>query len=95
MKAPDKIAIECTPGACLVHVIDEDGMVIFSEKFLMNEAGEIRPVREFTSPNARALPQLSAIRKKIAEAIPALLSLSKLLHKIEDQAYGGVIVEFS
>ena len=95
MKAPDKIAIECTPGACLVHVLDEDGMAIFSERFMMNEAGEIRPVREFTSPNARALPQLSAIRKKIAEAMPAILPLSGLLHKIEDESFGGVIVEFS
>lgn len=95
MKAPEKIQIECTPGVCLVHIIDEDGMAIFSERFMMNEAGEIRPVREFTSPNARGLPQLSAIRKKIAEATPGLLSLSKLLHKIEDESFGGVIVEFS
>lgn len=95
MRVPDKIAIECTPGACLVHIIDEDGIVIFSEKFLMNEAGEIRPVREFSSPTSPCFPQLSAIRKKIAEAMPGLLSLSKLLHKIEDESFGGAIVELS
>lgn len=92
MKAPDKIAIECTPGACLVHIIDEDGMVIRSEKYLMNKDGEIRLSGQ---TELRSDRRTEAIREKIAEAMPGLLSLSKLLHKIEDQAYGGVIVEFS
>ena len=95
MKTTDKISIECTPGGCQVHVFDEDGIVIFSEKFLMNEDGEIRPFREFTSPNALGFHQLGAIREKIAKAMPGLLSLSKLLHKIEDESFGGAIVEFS
>lgn len=92
MKAPDKIAIECTPGACLVHVIDEDGMVIRSEKYLMNKDGEIHLSGQ---TELRSDRRTEAIRKKIAEATPGLFELSKLLHKIEDQAYGGVIVEFS
>lgn len=92
MKAPDKISIECTPGACLVHIIDEDGMVIRSEKYLMNNDGEIRLSGQ---TELRSDRRTEAIRKKIAEATPSLFELSKLLHKIEDQAYGGVIVEFS
>ena len=91
MKAPDKIAIECTPGACLVHVIDEDGMVIRSEKYLMNKDGEIRLTGQ---TELRSDRRTEAIRKKIAEAAPGLFALSKLLHKIEDQACGGGFAEF-
>lgn len=91
MKAPDKIAIECTPGACLVHIIDEDGMVIRSEKYLMNKSGEIRLSGQ---AELRSDRRTEEIRKKIAEATPGLFELSKLLHKIEDQAYGGGFSEF-
>lgn len=91
MKAPDKIAIECTPGACLVHVIDEDGMVIRSEKYLMNKDGEIRLSGQ---TELRGDRRTEAIRKKIAEAAPGLFALSKLLHRIEEESYGGAITEF-
>lgn len=91
MKAPDKIAIECTPGACLVHVIDEDGMVIRSEKYLMTKDGEIRLSGQ---TELRGDRRTEAIRKKIAEAAPGLFALSKLLHRIEEESYGGAITEF-
>ena len=92
MKAPEKIQIECTPGVCLVHIIDEDGMVIRSEKYLMNKNGEIRLSGQ---TELRSDRRTQAIREKIAEATPGLFALSKLLHKIEDESFGGAIVEFS
>lgn len=92
MKAPEKIQIECTPGACIVHIIDEDGMVIRSEKYLMNKNGEIRLSGQ---TELRSDRRTEAIREKIAEATPGLFALSKLLHKIEDESFGGAIVEFS
>ena len=92
MKAPEKIQIECTPGACIVHIIDEDGMVIRSEKYLMNKNGEIRLSGQ---TELRSDRRTQAIREKIAEATPGLFALSKLLHKIEDESFGGAIVEFS
>lgn len=92
MKAPEKIQIECTPGVCLVHIIDEDGMVIRSEKYLMNKNGAIRLSGQ---TELRSDRRTEAIREKIAEATPGLFALSKLLHKIEDESFGGAIVEFS
>ena len=92
MKAPEKIQIECTPGACIVHILDEDGMVIRSEKYLMNKNGEIRLSGQ---TELRSDRRTAAIREKIAEATPGLFALSKLLHKIEDESFGGAIVEFS
>lgn len=92
MKAPEKIQIECTPGACIVHILDEDGMVIRSEKYLMNKNGEIRLSGQ---TELRSDRRTEAIREKIAEATPGLFALSKLLHKIEDESFGGAIVEFS
>jgi len=92
MKAPEKIQIECTPGACIVHILDEDGMVIRSEKYLMNKNGAIRLSGQ---TELRSDRRTEAIREKIAEATPGLFALSKLLHKIEDESFGGAIVEFS
>ena len=85
MKAPDKVMIECTPGACLFTLVDEDGIALFAEKFIMNDKGELEQTREFIAPGIQDAANAAAIRKRIAQIAPGCFSLAQLLHVIEEE----------
>lgn len=93
MKNADKVLIECTPGACLFTIVDEDGIPVFAEKYLSNERGELMRHREFSPHGALAGSQANALRKCIEVAAPGLFALAEVLNEIEDKAYGGAFME--
>lgn len=95
MKNADKVLIECTPGACLFTIVDEDGIPVFAEKYLPNERGDLKRHREFSPHGALAASQANALRRCIEVAAPGLFALAEVLNEIEDKSFGGGFVELS
>ncbi len=95
MKNADKVLIECTPGACLFTIVDEDGLPVFVEKYLSDGEGNLKRTREFSPSGAFASSQANALRKCIEVAAPGLFALAEVLNEIEDKSFGGGFVELS
>lgn len=94
MTPPGKVLIEITPGSYLFNIIDEDGIALFAEKYLLDASDRLQRIRQFTAPEVRDMQSISEIRKKIDATRSSLVALATLLHEAEEKSEGGGFTQF-